>query len=126
MTMLSLTESMLIAQTHHLAADADRKMSLLEREIGRLKRVISRQDGIVAQQNEIIAMQEKQANADACSIAGYRAYVEHMRGVCDESALAAARDAYITANDAKAVELKSPHLAKKRLFPDPVKTSEAA
>lgn len=101
--MLSLTEGMMIAKNRELVADADRKMTVLENEIGRLR-------GVIQQKDAALRAQEDQAKADKCSVAGYRAYVEYMRTVCDDNVLEAAVDVYIEAANARADELKAPHL----------------
>lgn len=103
--MLSLTESMLIARNNDNVAHAEHSMTLLQNEIVRLRGVVSQQAGVINQQANTIRAQEQQDKADQCSIAGYRAYVEHMRSVCTESTLEAASDAYIVARDAKAQAL---------------------
>ncbi len=103
--MLSFNEGLLLSKIGVLRKDADQKMSVLEQEISRLH-------ALIAEKDAAIAAQERRAKADACSVAGYRAYVEYMRSVCDGDVLQAAVDAYTEASDAKADELKAPHLKK--------------
>jgi hypothetical protein len=102
---LGLNEAMLLSRIGVLKADADQKMTALEREIYRLREIVAHKDAV-------IAAQERRAKADACSIAGYRAYVDQVRSDCEGEVLVRASDAYIVANDAKADELKAPHLKK--------------
>jgi uncharacterized protein (DUF3084 family) len=111
---LSLTESMLIAKNRNLVADADAKMTLLENEIGRLNVILQQKDQAISQRDALLRAQTEQAKADACSIAGYRAYVEYVRTVCEDDVLEKAVDVYLNAANAKADELKVPHLKRQK------------
>jgi hypothetical protein len=103
--MLSFTESMMIARNKRNVENADHTTSLLEAEILRLQAVVDSQSATIRTRDALILAGEQQAKADACSIAGYRAYVEYMRGVCDEKVLNAASDAFVAARDANAQSL---------------------
>lgn len=99
--MLSLTESMLIEKHRQAVEVADHNTTLLETEILRLRAVVERQAETIRTQEVSIQARDVQAKADACSLAGYRAYVEYVRQVCDENTLVAASNAYAVSLNAK-------------------------
>jgi hypothetical protein len=111
--MLSVGEAFVLARDRrNLIADADHKMSILEVEIARLRNEIGLLQHQMELKDVVMKGQTRQRQADTCTIAGYRAYVEHMRSVCDEGTLIGASDAYMEACNAKADEIGSPRLKK--------------
>lgn len=103
--MLSLTESMLIEKHRQAVEAADATTTLLETEILRLRAVVERQAETIRTHEATIRLRDMQAKADACSLAGYVAYAEHMCGVCDQKTLAAAAETFDASAKAKATSL---------------------
>ena len=108
--MLSFTESFLIARNNRNVDEANETIASLDAEIRRLRKTVNKQAAVIQAHEVQDRSREPQAKAEACSIAGYRAYVEYMRGVCGEDTLTAAVEAYVEALNAKADELKAHHL----------------